>query len=102
MSQLIQLQKKPNALSAALAPLWQSVAIEEKKHLSKQELLKYAQEAFDIDEQTHEKLMEEVKEEKVKSLRALCYGALQLSQRESSTRVSLGAKSYKSCSSSAF
>lgn len=69
VSQLIQLQKKPNALSAALAPLWQSVAIEEKKHLSKQELLKYAQEAFDVDEQTHEKLMEEVKEEKVKKSR---------------------------------
>lgn len=59
-------QKKPNALSAALAPLWQTVTSENKsKQPSKDDLLTYAQEAFDIDDETHSKLMEEVKEEKV-------------------------------------
>ena len=58
-------QKKPNALSAALAPLWQTVTSENKsKQPSKDDLLTYAQEAFDIDDETHSKLMEEVKEEK--------------------------------------
>ena len=33
--------------------------------MSKKYLLKYAQEAFDIDDETHNKLMEEVKDEKV-------------------------------------
>ena len=61
-------QKKPNALSAALAPLWQTVTSENKsKQPSKDDLLTYAQEAFDIDDETHSKLMEEVKEEKVRN-----------------------------------
>ena len=59
-------QKKPNALSAALAPLWQTVTSESKnKQPSKDDLLTYAQEAFDIDDETHLKLMDEVKDEKV-------------------------------------
>ena len=65
-NQLLQLQKKPNALSAALAPLWQTVtSADEKKQMSKKDLLKYAQGAFDIDDETHNRLMEEVKDEKV-------------------------------------
>ena len=49
-----------------MAPLWQTVtSADEKKQMSKKYLLKYAQEAFDIDDETHNKLMEEVKDEKV-------------------------------------
>ena len=63
-------QKKPNALSAALAPLWQTVTSDNKnKQPSKDDLLTYAQEAFDVDDETHAKLMEEVKEEKVAILK---------------------------------
>ena len=65
---LLQLQKKPNALSAALAPLWHTVN-NENEQMSKEELLKYAQEAFDIDEETHHKLMDEIKDEKVHAKR---------------------------------
>ena len=66
-NQFLQMQqKKPNALSAALAPLWQTVTSESKnKQPSKEDLLTYAQEAFDIDDETHLKLMDEVKVEKV-------------------------------------
>ena len=65
-NQLLQQQKKPSALSAALAPLWQTVtSVDEKKQMSKKDLLKYAQGAFDIDDETHNRLMEEVKDEKV-------------------------------------
>ena len=69
-NQLLQLQKKPNAISAALAPLWQTVTGNEaeKKQMSKEDLLKYAKEAFQIDDQTHQKLMEQVKEEKVSNM----------------------------------
>ena len=53
-------------MSAALAPLWQTVtSVDEKKQMSKKDLLKYAQGAFDIDDETHNRLMEEVKDEKV-------------------------------------
>ena len=38
---------------------------EHNQQLSKQELYKYAQQAFQVDQETHEKFMEEVKEEKV-------------------------------------
>lgn len=76
---LIQLQQqKPNALSAALAPLWQSVhsghnqQLQEQEqqqtqqqHLSKEELLVYSQKAFDIDDETHQRLMEEASDDKV-------------------------------------
>ena len=56
----------PSALSAALAPLWQTVtSVDEKKQMSKKDLLIYAQGAFDIDDETHNRLMEEVKDEKV-------------------------------------
>ena len=76
--QLIQLQKKPAALSAALAPLWQTVTNvgggePDKQPMSKEELLIYAQEAFDIDDETHHKLMGEVKEEKVEFLASFHY-----------------------------
>ena len=65
-NQLLQQQKKPSALSAALAPLWQTVtSVDEKKQMSKKDLLNYAQGAFDIDDETHNRLMEEVKDEKV-------------------------------------
>ena len=74
--QLIQLQKKPAALSAALAPLWQTVTNvgggePDKQPMSKEELLIYAQEAFDIDDENHHKLMGEVKEEKVEFLASI-------------------------------
>ena len=53
-------------MSAALAPLWQTVtSVDEKKQMSKKDLLIYAQGAFDIDDETHSRLMEEVKDEKV-------------------------------------
>ena len=70
-NQLIQLQQRnPNAISAALAPLWQSVAAQsntEKKtqQLGKEELYEYAQEAFQVDKDIHDRLLEEVNEEKV-------------------------------------
>ena len=70
-NQLIQLQqRKPNALSAALAPLWQSVAAAEDQNqqLSKEELFKYSQQAFQVDQEIHNKLLEEVKEEKVRCI----------------------------------
>ena len=59
-----QLQKKPNALSAALAPLWHTVT-NDNEQMSKEELLKYAQEAFEINDEIHNKLMEEVADEMV-------------------------------------
>ena len=71
-NQLIQLQQRnPNAISAALAPLWQSVAAQsntEKKtqQLGKKELYEYAQEAFQVDKDTHDRLLEEVHVEKVR------------------------------------
>ena len=77
ISTLIQLQKKPAALSAALAPLWQTVTNvgaggePDKQPMSKEELLIYAQDAFDIDDETHHKLMGEVKEEKVEFLASI-------------------------------
>ena len=60
-----------NAISAALAPLWQSVAAQsnvEKKtqQLGKEELYEYAQEAFQVDKDIHDRLLEEVNEEKVR------------------------------------
>ena len=56
----------PSALSAAMAHLWQTVtSVDEKKQMSKKDLLIYAQGAFDIDDETHNRLMEEVKDEKV-------------------------------------
>ena len=70
-NQLIQLQQRnPNAISAALAPLWQSVAAQsnvEKKtqQLGKEELYEYAQEAFQVDKDIHDRLLKEVNEEKV-------------------------------------
>lgn len=66
----LQAQKKPNALSAALAPIWHTAVAsneqESSEKLSKEELYKYAQKAFGINDETHDRLMEEVKEEKVR------------------------------------
>ena len=70
-NQLLQLQQqgKPNALSAALAPLFQSVQAaasgDQSQQLSKDELFKYAKVAFKMDQETHNKLLEEVKDDKV-------------------------------------
>ena len=63
----LQLQKKPNAISAALAPLWQTVATDEKKQMSKEDLLKFAKEAFGIDDEKHSKTIEQIQDEKVKA-----------------------------------